>query len=544
MNPQIKEISTSTFYMLIVIYTALILLTSLNILSRFTLHFEIFALILAILGIFAINNPKSTINNSRLTNNINKFNWVSKASQFFKSQYFHFTLLILAIIFILVLRIIPYLNNSIPLGYDTGLYKYGIEHGLQNMDKWILQGGMEPGFLYLMSFFKLFLSSQFILTYLFIIFCLFLGLAIYFFTKEYFGDLEAVIAVLIYAVSIIQFKVFELMYYKNIMALSLMLFSFYFLKKADKLKFRVLFIAFAVMVGTIHRPTFYILGLSYFLYAFISPYKEKKYNFNLLKNNILNGIIILALTSLFYLGKFMPAITSMFSPVLSSLINPGESPGTFISFFSYQFLTLAYLPFAILGFFVLAKRRQFNILFFWTLINAVIVYFQLFFFNRFIIHLDIALIILASVSFAMLIKEKKKLGIVLLIVLLFSAGIMNLNYSLNSKPLISQTQLDLIQQLSQTEQNSWVMSISSQYSPWLQGYSGRKVIAPGLFDYNLWTEAQWQEFWTTQDKNETISLMSVYNKPIYLFIGNKPFNNPCFSIYKEQDNNKIMKYIC
>lgn len=529
LNQKSKNVAKNVFWMLIVIYTVIILLIALGVISKYTLHFEILALIIAILGIFAIKVNEDY----KATNKSPTFN-----------KNLDYILLIAALVFILIIRIIPYLHNSIPLGYDAGLYKYGIEHGLQNLDKWILQGGMEPGFLYLMSFFKLFLSSQFILTYLLIAFCILLGIAIYFFTKEYFGKNAAIIAILLYSVSVIQFKTFEFMYYKNIIALALMLFSFYFLNKQEKLKFRILFIAFAIMVAAIHRPTFYMLGLSYFVYAFISPYSNKKYNLRLMTHNIINGVIILAVSSLFYLGKFLPAITSMFSPVLNAIVNPGESPGTFVSFFSYQFLTLAYLPLAILGIILLTRKKQFNILFIWAIINSAIVYFQLFFFNRFIIHLDIALIILAAISFSAIIKQKKNLGIILLAVLLVSAGITTTIYSLNSKPLITQPQLELIQQLSNTEENSWVMSISSQYSPWLQGYSGRKVIAPGLFDYDTWSKEQWQEFWNNASSEKTIELMSVYQKPIYLFAGSKEFNNPCFSIYLEKEGNKILRYSC
>ena len=42
------------------------------------------------------------------------------------SKYF----LILAFLIILIPKVIPYLGNSIPLGYDAGIYKYGIEHSL------------------------------------------------------------------------------------------------------------------------------------------------------------------------------------------------------------------------------------------------------------------------------------------------------------------------------------------------------------------------------------------------------------------------------
>ncbi len=533
MISKLKQILQDSFYQLLFIYVILIVIVSLGVFSKFTLHFEIFAVIIALLGFFVIRKSPDKFINKKL----------------------HIALFIIALLLIVLFRAIPYIGNNIPLGYDTGLYKYAVESGLQNLDHWV-RAGVEPGFLYLMEPLTWLFSTQFILTWLFIAFNIILGLAIYLFASSYFGKRVAVISLLIYSVSVVQFLVFTFMYYKNIIGLSLMLFSLYFLKKNEsnsnvKLGFwnrnRILFIVFAGFLGAVHRPTFYIFGLSYFVYAFINPLKDKKYNFAVLKSHIINGIIILLIAGLFYIGRFSPAITGIYGPVLEGFISPGESPGTFISFFNYQFSTLAYLPFALLGFFYLLKKRQYNILFLWTIINSSIVYFQFFFFNRFIIHLDIALIILAGIGFSIIIDNKKKFGVFVLILMLFSSGFITLNEAKNAKPLISEQGLELIKNLDDlTEEDAFIMSVSKEYSPWVLAYSGRKIIAPGLFDENQWNKEEWKLFWSTTDKNVTINLMSVYNleKPIYLFAGTKTFKNPCFELFLEKGKNEVYKYIC
>ena len=521
-----KTIIKNSFYQLLAIYTAIILVIALGFLGRYALYFNILALIIAILGI-SIINVKPLDKESKLNNKL------------------HFTLILIAIILILAFRIIPYINNSIPIGYDAGIYKYGIEsfkeNGFQAQD-WI-KASMSPLFLYLTFILSYLFSSQAILTWLFILSCLILGITIYFFTKEYFGEREAIISFLIYSVSIIQFKVFEFLYYKNILALIFLFLALIFYKREK----RALFIIFSVLTGAMHLPTFYIFALSFLIYTFISPIKNnnKKYNFKLMRDNILNGLMIIILTLVCYFGFIKQAILPLISPVASSFINPGTASGTFLSFFQYQFLTLAYLPFSILGLFFLIKSRKFNLLFFLTLVTASIVYFQLFFFNRFIIHLDIFLIILASLGFSIITENKKKLGTLILALMLLSSAYLVYNESINTKPGITQSQLDLlIQQITITEQNSSIISISSQYSPYVLAYSGRKTIAPGLFDENKWNLAQWNEFWATQDTEKTKELLSVYNKPIYLFAGNKAFNNTCFSLFLEKGANKIYQYIC
>lgn len=523
---QTKETAQHTFYYLLVVYTIFVLLIAFGVLHKFTFHFHILAFILAIVGI-------SVLPTKLEEKKINKK--------------YHYLVLAIIILLTLAFRTIPYLDNSVPLGYDPGLYKYGIESGLENKDAWILSGGMEPGFLYLMQPIKAFFSSQFILTGLFIFFTLVLGFAVYLFTRELTNARAALFSTLIYALSIVQFKAFWYLYYKNILGLALMLFSMYFLiryEKTDRKPFLALFIILGGLILTIHRPTFYIFGISYFLYAIISPYK-KTYNFKELRNNVLAGIAIIIIGGLFYLGQFSPAITGALPWVAQGFITPGESPGTFISFFSYQFSVLFYLPFALLGLFYFLKKKEFNMLAIWAIVNLAIVYFQFFFFNRFIIFLDLALIILSGVGFTILSQERKKLTPFILAVLFLSGGIIAFNESRNAQPLISEDTLSLIEKIPSTiPQEAQIMSLSSDYSPWLKGYSERTVIAPGMFDENLWSELQWNQFWTTNSTEETKALMSSYEKPIYLFAGTKTFNNPCFTLYLEETGGKIYEYAC
>lgn len=549
MKPHLKHIFENSFYQLLAVYTLLVVLISLNLFWKYSLQLQILALIIAVLGIVVI----------------------SKKSYFgFSSKYnkleliIHYSLFVIAVLLIVGFRIIPYINNDILLGYDSGIYKYAIEKGLENKDSWIFRN-MEPGFMYLMEFFKMFFSVEFIMNYLLIGFCLLLGISIYFVSKEYFDKKTGLIALLIYSLSVIQFKTFWYMYYKNIIGLSLALFAVYFLKKSKDKKFYIwLFIVLGGLIGAVHRPTFYIFGLSYFLYTFIDPiYPEEikyrrnyfRYNFQLLKRNIFYGVLILIIAVLFYIGDFRYAILSMINPVLQGFVQPGESPGTFINFFTYQFSTLFYLPFALLGFFYLYKKRKFNLLFFWTFVGGVIIIFQFFFFNRFIVHLDVALIILAAAGFSVLIENKKEFGVIVLIAMLLSGGFVAYNNAKNSRPLISEEEFKAINFLNGTEKNASVMATNSIYSPWVLGYSERKTIAPGLFDYNMHNQKEWMEFWTTSDINYARRFLDVYPKPLYIYVGPQQKDNleqfeeleifeRCFSVNYKKNDNKIYKYVC
>jgi len=508
-----KKTLKDTYIQLLILYSIVILLTSLNLIN-IPIQLHIAAIIIAIVGIFNTKETKDKIST--------------------KLQYI---ILTLALIITLILRIIPYINNKIPLGYDAGIYKAIIEVNLTNLPQWMYTGvTTEPGFIYLTQILKLFLSTNTILTTILIFFTILLALAIYLTTKEYTNKTTAVIATLIYSLSIIQFKTFWFMYYKNIIALSLLLFTLYAYKK-DKTK---LFIILATLTGAIHRPTFYILALTFLIHTIIAKNK---------KQNILKGAIILLLTSLFYLGKFSQEILIVFEPLLQGYTTPGNSPGTFIDFATYQYAILPYLPLAIIGLLHLIKHKQFNLITIYTILSLAIVYFQFFFYNRFIIMLDIGLIITAAIGFTLLIQNYKKLGVIITIILLLSAGIIATKEAINAKPLINEDELQTIQYLQNTEADSYVMSTSSIYSPWLIGYAYRRTIAPGLFDENKHNEADWNKFWTTNDIEDIKQFLNVYNKPLYIFVGEQQPDfikkvDECFSIYYEKDNNKIYQYIC
>lgn len=513
-----KKTFSAVFWQLISVYSLFIVLISIGFMYKYDFYFNLFAVVISIFGI-------SLIKTENLKNSF--------------SKNIHILILIFSVLFILLLRIIPYIDNTIPLGYDTGLYKYGIEKGLINLDKWVV-GGMEPGFLYLMSILNKAFSTNFLLIYGFILFNLLLGFSIYLFSKEYFGKDVALFSILIFSISFVQFKVFTYLYYKNVIGLSLIFFSFYFLKK-NKFEW---FVFFGILVGIIHRPSFYIFGLSYFIYSFTSPFENKKYNLKKLLFNVLYGVIILTISLIFYIGNFWPSIINVLPWVVNSFTEPGTSPGTFISFFEYQFSVLFYLPLSLLGFFYILKNKKLDIFFFYTVLTAVIVYFQFFFFNRFIIFLDIAMIILAAIGSSILI-EKKPLGFLVLSILFVSSGIASFQASINANPLITENQLDLINDLSKNiEKDAFLMTISSQYSPWVLAYGERRAITPGLFDEDKWNQSQWNIFISTQDKEKTKELMSVYSGKIYLFAGDKGFKNPCFEEYLVRGKDKSFKYIC
>lgn len=93
---------------------------------------------------------------------------------------------------------------------------------------------------------------------------------------------------------------------------------------------------------------------------------------------------------------------------------------------------------------------------------------------------------------------------------------------LNKKPLISKEELDEIKSLKNlAKEDEYVMSTDAYYSPWVYGFSERKTIAPGLFEYDKWSQVEWMNFWATENLELRHSLLDRYKRPIYIFIGDR-----------------------
>jgi len=484
-----------------VLYLILILLSFFSVLPSSVIVYSIAAVVIAILFLIAREEREIKL-----------------------SKYF----LILAFLLILTPKVISYLDNSIPLGYDAGIYKYGIENVIdQDWEK----SNFDPIFNLLTKSLNLIFPSTFILTFFLILFELLLGFSIYLTVKEYFDKNTAILSTLLFSLSIVQFQAFTLLYYKNIIAMSFLLFSFYFLKKQKY----IIFTIFSVITAGIHKPTFLLLAISFLTHTILN-YKEN------LKRNMISGITIIILTLLIYLGR----IKSVILPGITESIGLAIGPGTFISLAAYKVLILIYIPFLTIGLYHVIHNKKFNILFIWFIVNFIIVVFRLFFFNRYIIMLDLIVLIIVAIGLLEILKDNRIIGIITVLIIFGFLSYNVIGESLTVKPLITQDELNEIKELQNTENEAFVMATHSNYAPWILGYSERKTIAPGLFEYNKWNQEQWREFWSS-DSERAKEMLKDYERPLYIHVGDTKgkmnitkFEDECF----EEFNEKVWKVNC
>jgi len=499
---KLQKILQLSFLQLCIVYGFLLLLVNLKYLSIYSINFILYSLFLAAIGSYVILKQKEKED--------------KKLTKISIAALLAFTLISL------VFRAIPYASNSIPLGYDPGLYKYIFEtyrNSLpdvpeESLDLWIRTGHPQGLFL-IGDFLYLFgADTNQILTAFLIFFSLIIVLPLFCLTRKLFNQDIALLTVLLYCLSYAQFLTFQLNYYKNILGLFFLLTSFYFLEKWN---FGI-FTLSSVALGIFHQPTFLIFAL-----IFLAQILLKIKNKEILKRNIFAGMLIMLLLIPFYLPRFKEVILDVFIP---SITEPGA--GTFMPFNLYELVSLSYLPFAFIGFIFLLIKKKFNILFLWFIINFTIVLGKLVFYNRLIIPLDILFTMLAGIGiyYSLLkVRHNKILKISTFGLLIVSGFLLTLNYSLAAKPLISQKHLEAMEWIkNDTEQNAFIMATSYD-TPWVLGYGERKVIAPGFLDWNKWDKSEWFEFLGGNDLNKTMELLSVYDRPLYIYFSKLPANS-------------------
>jgi hypothetical protein len=495
---KIARIIELSYLQLVIIFLVLVLLKELNVLD-FPIYYQYFILVLPL---FALPHllRRDKANETKLPS----------------------VLIIVLVIFCfaLLLRLLPLINSSVPLGYDAGFYKYTMDSYASALPQipeaslatWIKE--MYPQGLPLLTDLTNVVAGADAMDnirYLFPFLGALLVFPVFMVTRNIFGQRAGIIAALLYAVSYTQFEVFTYFYLKNVLGLLFLLLAIYAL---DKEKYVLMTLMFAAL-GIFHRPEFLLFALILVPCFLINRRRE---------------IIFAVLGTAILIIPFWVTRWEINWGVLSGVLETamtnietggGLGAGTFFDFDTYTKVAIAYLPFALIGGIYLAIKRNWNSVFFFLVISAIIVIAQLFFFNRFIIPLDIAVIILAAVGidYTLLNRERvwRIVGIGAGIILLAAAVIPTINLVNETEPLITEEQLQAVEWIREnTEENAYVLATTND-APWVLGWSDRRVIAPGLFEWDLYEKEEWDTFFNTDDPEVAKQFLDRYDDPVYIY---------------------------
>ncbi len=389
-------------------------------------------------------------------------------------------------------------------GYDTGIYRHHIDGYFARVHDSSITPFAFSGY---SNFLKAFgvSTDQILITWYFAI-AVFLFFIFFFFVKTYTNTSTAILAIFLFSISIIQYEFFWWFYYRNFLAFSWIFLCLIFFH------FRSFLVIFPlVALGSLHVLTLLPIGLTMLFLCCIQ--KENRRFYAITGGVALAGIIVLNFQELF--GYFVKA-KEVGIGTQNLDASASELSGQFIDgwfFFKYSFL---YLLFGIFGFFTYYKKyleiSLLTVVSFFLLISGIL------FYRRFFVFLDVFSIFFASIFFYHIWKKYPSRLLHLMGISFFCYSIwFSSNYIFQKNPLFTRMELQEVQRTNEFPP-ARLLAISSATAPWLYGFTHHKVIAPGVFEENVWNRSEWEEFWITPSMERRHELLNSYPSPLYIFV--------------------------
>jgi len=449
---------------------------------------------------------------------------------------------VIAFLFAVLLRAIPYFDNSVPLGYDAGLYKFAFETPFG--EAWLKQ--IYPLlFLRVMSAITNLTSINFVLIPLFIIFSASTCVILYFVIKKVFDKNIGILAALLFSFSISQFHVFSNLFYKNSLGIIFLLLTFTYYDRSKTIQPGL--IAVGCLLGGIHRPAFLIFGISFLVFIAINiqSYRRKE-----ILNAIINGLVILILVMIINYDRIDEFFLERIRIAFDTTGKVGDQGGFYITLWEYLNHSALLIAFAIPGI-SLVRKKQLPLTITFIVLLTIIVG-KLYFHRRYIIYLDLILIIFSSYGLLSLVNSKifpkDYLGKIMMILVLCIAGAKITKTSFNLDPLINEIELESISDLNYSlEQDASLLLTDAYYAPWFKGWLKREIIVPGIFETDILTYAQWNLLWYG-DQEDKEGILDLFPSPTYVHVGMRttgltPFTGQCFKKMAVKEMN-LFQYNC
>ncbi len=473
-----------------------------------------------------------------------------KISRKFYLTFFYFTLAT-----IILVRLIPFLHfGEAPLGYDTGIYRRSFERYLVDPQEGVRPLGIVVQILYASGF-----SINAIMHGFLVMLNLFLGLSLYGLSRTIFrSPMAGLAALFIFAVSISQYEAYIWMFYRMMISITLFVVS-------SMLVMRGSWAAIVVggFAGALHPATFLVFGLAYILYTLIMI--ARMIMFHLKDPRLIYllgvgaGMLVVAVFANFpeFRYEMHYLVNEKLRIPTGSHYLSSELSGLYLNFRGFRFSTLFYLPFAVLGLGSIVyqlpriwkSRETPPVLFLLSIlaVSFILIVGRMIFYERYLIILDLVIILLASFSLSRFIScckiYGKGGGVLVSLFLCGFAGVI-IFYSTTRTSWISPSELQELKSTSERfESNAYGMATDAYYTPWVYGYMTRRTIAPGYF-INYWSLEEWERFWYKGTDDERRELLSRYgNDPIYIFVGAKQKENKPMREFLSQYSTPVSEHV-
>ncbi|MBT3539319.1 hypothetical protein HOF40_00475 [Candidatus Parcubacteria bacterium] len=397
-------------------------------------------------------------------------------------------------------------------GYDTGIYRHIIRGYFERLGDSTLPSFGFSSFSNSLRF--LGTNTDDILFLWYILFGMLLCVVFYVVVKLYTkNNIISLIALILFTTSIAQFEFFWWFYYRNLIGLFFVLLSFLFLYYRSYLLVLSLFI-----IGTIHPLSLVPIGIT-LLIVFIYDKEKRKYLF------ISGGVSLLSIFA-FNFQEIVSYISLAMQKTLyvsdASKQSSAELTGQFISLDFYIRSAFLYIFFAFAGLIFYGKKyKEWSV---FLIVNTILFALGILFYRRFLIFFDVAAIFFAAIFLYYFLQDTKQSKLLRVVAILFFALMFfQSGYHMVSKqPLVWSHEISYIETIdSMVPEDAYLLTINSHYAPWVQGFTNRDVIAPGMFEYDEWVFEEWQDFWHGEDMDVRFDLLRRYDRDIFIFLGDR-----------------------
>jgi len=461
-------------------------------------------------------------------------------SSFLRKNVYSIVFVVLILVLFLT-RVIPFvLYGPFGFGYDTGIYKYIFERIVSLKDVFASEIYFLPSSIALI-FNKLGLPMDWFLYYGHVLFSTFVAVPLYLLTKRYFGRVAGLLAILIFTISYVQLFASEFYLFKAEIGAIFMLFSFYFYSKKS-----YWFYLFALLLGLTQLPQFVILIVATGIAGLVNFKKDLRYN--------LIGFSVFALSfgvlALFTPHHLVNAFNVVWGALSGAQTYDAHQTGLFIEVPEFLYKSWLFLILGAFGVFKAFRMKNILSLNVAVLFLAVVVFGGIVFQNRFIVDLDLLMIPFVSYALVYIYYRyiKSRVGKALsLAALVFVGAFYVFYYLLTTFPAISDAERWAIEVINEREDSNYLLVTDSSYAPWMQGFSDKVILAPGMFE-SVWNYEEFSEYNSASVDRRVEMLLDISGKygNYYLFKGFKgppsSFDEQTSSINKIFDLNGVVVY--
>lgn len=408
----------------------------------------------------------------------------------------------------------PFSLSSAPLGFDTGLYRYEFMRSIQALPGYVSQ--LFVGFPLVTNVFALSgFGVDFLLKEFYVGLVLLLGGIVYVVSREEHGKEAALLALFLFSTSLVQWKLFEMVLFKQLLALSFILYSLMLLSKRSY--WSVLPLGFLVLLQPLDV---FLVGVAFVLWSVFQIRNDESRRFL----GVLSGVGVLGIALVLWMNPdfWHHAWMILKSGFMdASQLEFSLKEGVFLKLDEYGMMAMPVLVLGLIGVCRSFVQKKCSIYSSYAILVLLWVLAGLFFYKRLLIQLDLVMILFAGAvvwDLFSLMRSRIMKGVFVALIVLMSVPFFQ--RVSDYRPVVSEQEFqDIVSFCENLDEGQYVMASDGRYGPWLRGYClDQRVIAPGQFEHDKWTEDEWITFWR-DPYQQSRDLFSRFDDVVYVFVG-------------------------